>query len=410
MTKSRQSLAEPIILIRRGLAIYKIHASPYWFCRMRIPSQRGYVVRSTKESSRLDARRVAEELYLKESQLAILPAPPPKDQLFDTYADRLVQQQFDLAKEGLCSLALAKSDKNLVYTPKTGLLAYFGGKDVTQVRTKDVKAYLQWMKQHRTVPYAFNTYSTRIACLRKILKLAVDDEVIDAVPATPRPERKDSPRGFFRFYPLVSKEQDEYHRVLTTAKAMAQEGVKVRWVPVTEELYDLILFLSHTFLRPTYSEVYALKHRDVTIAEDPKRLVLRIMKGKTGFRQSNTLEAAVGVYQRCQRRYPQWTPDDYVFYPHYTNRQTARNRVSRIFSALLKRAGLSVGEDGIPRTLYSIRHTALCMRLVKSKGQVNMYNLATSAGTSIEQLERFYLKNLPPSAAMARNLQTFGDD
>jgi hypothetical protein len=234
--------------------------------------------------------------------------------------------------------------------------------------------------------------------------------VIEAVPATPRPERKDSPRGFFRFYPLVAKEHDEYDLVLKTAKAMAAEGVKVRWVPVTDELYDLILFLSHTFLRPTYSEVYALKHRDVTLAEDPKRLILRIRKGKTGFRQVNTLEAAVSVYQRCQQRSPNWTPDDYVFYPHYANRQTAQNRVSRLFKELLKRAGLTVGEDGIPRTLYSMRHTALCMRLVKSKGQVNIYNLAKSAGTSIEQLERFYLKNLPPSAEMARNLQTFGND
>ncbi len=309
-----------------------------------------------------------------------------------------------------CSLSLATGDKHLVYTPETGLLTYFGDKDVRQIRTKDVKSYLQWMKGKRSVPFAFNTYSTRIACLRKILKLAVDDEVIDAVPATPRPERKDSPRGFFRFAPLVSKEHDEYQRVLRTAKDMADEGVKVRWVPVTDEFYDLILFLSHTFLRPTYSEIYALKHRDVTIANDPKRLILRITKGKTGFRQVNTLEAAVGVYQRCQRRYPNTTPDEYVFYPQYKNRHTAQNRVSRIFKALLLRADLTKGEDGIPRTLYSIRHTALSMRLVKSKGQVNIYNLARSAGTSVEQLERFYLKNLPPSADMARNLQTFGDD
>ncbi len=410
MTASRNALAEPIIKIRRGLAIYKIHASPFWLCRMRVPSKHGYVVRSTKEATRLEARRVAEELYIKESNLAHFPTAIPKDVRFETYADRFLTQQFERAKEGYCSLALAKSDSNIVYTPATGLLTYFGDKDVRQIRTKDVKAYLLWMKSKRAVPYAFNTYSTRIACLRKILKVAVDDEVIDAVPATPRPERKDSPRGFFRFAPLVSKEQDEYQCVLRTAKDMAEEGVNVRWVPVTDELYDLILFLSHTFLRPTYSEIYALKHSDITIADDPRRLILRIRKGKTGFRQVNTLAAAVGVYQRCQRRYPNYTSDEYVFYPQYTNRHTAQNRVSRMFKVLLMRAELTKGEDGIPRTLYSIRHTALSMRLVKSKGQVNIYNLARSAGTSVEQLERFYLKNLPPSADMARNLQTFGED
>lgn len=217
---------------------------------MRIPSKRGYVVRSTKESSRLDARKVAEELYLKEKHSAILPAPPPKDYLFQTYADQLITQQFQDAKEGLCSQSLAKSDKNLVYSTKAGLLAYFKGKDIRQIRTKDVKAYQQWMKQQRDTLYAFNTYSTRIACLRKILKLPMNDEVIETVPATPRPERKDSPRGFFRLYPLVAKGHDEYDLVLKTAKSMAAKGVKVRWIPVTDELYNLILFLFHTFLRP----------------------------------------------------------------------------------------------------------------------------------------------------------------
>ena len=47
-------------------------------------------------------------------------------------------------------------------------------------------------------------------------------------------------------------------------------------------------------------------------------------------------------------------------------------------------------------------------RLRKSEGEVNIYLLAKNAGTSVEQLERFYLKNLEPSAEKVRNLQTFG--
>ena len=40
--------------------------------------------------------------------------------------------------------------------------------------------------------------------------------------------------------------------------------------------------------------------------------------------------------------------------------------------------------------------------------KVKLYLLAKNAGTSVEQLERFYLKNLEPSAEKVRNLQTFG--
>jgi hypothetical protein len=40
----------------------------------------------------------------------------------------------------------------------------------------------------------------------------------------------------------------------------------------------------------------------------------------------------------------------------------------------------------------------------------DIVNLAKNAGTSVEQIERFYARNLPLSAEMARNLQTFEED
>ena len=55
-----------------------------------------------------------------------------------------------------------------------------------------------------------------------------------------------------------------------------------------------------------------------------------------------------------------------------------------------------------------LRHTAICMQIILSEGQVNIFNLAKNAGTSVEQIERFYARNLPLSKEMAKNLQTFG--
>jgi uncharacterized HAD superfamily protein len=48
------------------------------------------------------------------------------------------------------------------------------------------------------------------------------------------------------------------------------------------------------------------------------------------------------------------------------------------------------------------------MRLTLSKGHVNIYSLAKNAGTSVDQIERFYARNLPLSAELVRNLQTLG--
>ena len=44
------------------------------------------------------------------------------------------------------------------------------------------------------------------------------------------------------------------------------------------------------------------------------------------------------------------------------------------------------------------------------KPPTNIFNLAKNAGTSVEQIERFYARNLPLSAEMARNLQSFGGE
>jgi len=41
---------------------------------------------------------------------------------------------------------------------------------------------------------------------------------------------------------------------------------------------------------------------------------------------------------------------------------------------------------------------------------VDCIHLAKNAGTSIEQIERFYARNLPLSKEMAKNLQSFGGD
>jgi hypothetical protein len=49
------------------------------------------------------------------------------------------------------------------------------------------------------------------------------------------------------------------------------------------------------------------------------------------------------------------------------------------------------------------------MRLTLSKGHVNIYSLAKNAGTSVDQIERFYARNLPLSAELVRNLQSFGN-
>ena len=314
---------------------------------------------------------------------------------------------------------VAEGDRNIGYLKAIrwslqnadwGLLKWFGQKDVRKITTREFHDYMAHLTKTRP-DLSSSTKNTIMAAFRNVLKMAREEGVIDVVPDTPRAKQRDNPRPFFRFYPLVSREGDVYKKILDTAKEMARERVIVRGVPVTEELYDIILFLTHSFVRPIVSELYAIKHTDVTVAESPKRLIVVVRDGKTGFRTANTMPGAVAVYERSRKRNSHARGEDYVFLPRYQNRITASKIIQRQFKELLTRA--KVGDDpisGMKHTIYSLRHTAICMRIILSEGQVNIFNLAKNAGTSVDQIERFYARNLPLSKEMAINLQSFGGE
>ena len=122
------------------------------------------------------------------------------------------------------------------------------------------------------------------------------------------------------------------------------------------------------------------------------------------------MPGTIAPYKRLCERYPEAAGEDYIFMPHYKNRATAARVFSRQFNTLLERTGLKHDAVlGTERTIYSLRHTAICMRIINSLGKVNIYTLAKNAGTGVEQIERFYARNLPLSAELAKNLQSFGE-
>ena len=89
--------------------------------------------------------------------------------------------------------------------------------------------------------------------------------------------------------------------------------------------------------------------------------------------------------------------DDFVFLPHISNRDRAMKIMSSQFNEVLKYADLKNSSSGEPRTLYSLRHTAIMFRLTKGD-HIDLLTLARNARTSVDMIERFYAK--PLSAEM----------
>jgi hypothetical protein len=405
---TRNALDGKIFSVRRGLAIYKVKASPFWRVRVWIPSKKKRVVKTTKATTRVEAIQIAEEFlsslgtkgYLNET---------PIGRTFEHFADKIISNEKERGQRGEISPRLWQTTQTFLRNADWGLLTKFASMDVGEIRPKDFNKYVGWV-QNKFPEMSPSTINHIASTFSKVMKLASLEGVIDEAPKAQRIKRKDNPRPFFRFHPLVDREHDEYQKILSRAKKMAQAHVRVRETVVTDELYDFIMFLMHSFVRPTESEIYALTHRDIAVAENPKRLIVTVRKGKTGHRVSNTMEAAVSVFERIKRRNESAGLDDFLFLPTFKNRAQAKRIFQRQFNELLESCDLKRDRfTGAVHTVYSLRHTAICMRLVLSEGKVNIFNLARNAGTSVDQIERFYARNLPQSAEMARNLQSFGD-
>ena len=398
--------APKAINLYKGLSIYRVAGSSKWYVRVWDRKKKKYLVKSTGKESSIEAKDVAQEFAM-----ALLKSEPRVEAefTFKHFALKLLNQSSSMAQVGERSIGYFKSMSWAVQNADWGLLDYFGEMDVRKLRTHTYQEYLAMLNRKRP-DLSPSTLNSLMAAFRNVLKIARNEGVIDIVPATPRAKAKDNPRPFFRFHPLVSKDADSYQKLLAGAKTMADEGLVIRGISVTEELYDLLLFLTHSFVRPTTTELYSIKHSDVTVGENPKRLILTIRKGKTGYRTSNTMPAAVSVYERICERYGDFQTEDYIFLPNYQNRTTASKIIQRQFNELLNRESLELDpQTGKKHMLYSLRHTAICMRIINSEGKVNIFNLAKNAGTSVDQIERFYAKYLPLSAEMARNLQSFGE-
>ena len=387
--------------LRRGLAIYKTGRSPFWHVRVYDALKKKYVVRSTKETNRIEAAEVAEEIvdtYKKKQNTAHASL---KERSFEHYAKLLSDVTEQKARSSRNKYAFSDQAK-ILFREKDGLVSYFGKHDVGKITSGMVRDYLLFLDKRRDQPLAMSTKSKQCGVIRQVLMLALEDGVIDIVPPMPKQRTVDKPR--------VSFSDAEYALLLEAARTIS-DGAEtlVRGVPVTREHYNVIVFAVHSFLRPTETELFGIRYCDIEVMGDAPRHLLMTLTGKTGYRKSASLNAAVDIFEKQRLMNVNAKPTDYVFMPEYANRTTATNTYRRIFNHFLQETGLKKDKDGNDRSPYSLRHYALQTRLVKSDGKVNIYWLAENAGTSVDQLERFYLKNLAPSAAKVRNIQSFGD-
>ncbi|GAA0022834.1 tyrosine-type recombinase/integrase [Bradyrhizobium diazoefficiens] len=327
------------------------------------------------------AKEVAEQWYMKLRGLVTSGdlekvTARKREKTFKAAAEKFLEE-FPVLTEGQRNPIYIKGHERRA---RKYLIPFFGKKGLSEITGGLVNEYrmhrIADAKERWGKPPARTTMHQEIVCLRQILKTALRHQWMTALPDLSEPYRKNgkiSHRAWFS--------REEYRQLYqaTGRRARKPKNNKYKWWG--EQLHDLVLFMSNTGLRP--DEAMRLEYRDVTVAfdEGTQETILEIeVRGKRGYGPCKSTQNAVPVFERLKKRNkPQ--PTDRIF-PKYHH---------AMFKRILEELGLKFDREGRPRTLYSLRHTYICFRLMEG---ADIYMLAKNCRTSVEMIEKYYAAHL----------------
>jgi integrase len=361
----------------KKLVIYLTPASKFYWTRVFYHGK--YYTRTTKTTDPVQAKKNAVEFY----QEVLIKAVQNNTAAQITSLSAIAKQYLDSIKKARRPSAYRNDESRY----ENGILPFFGEQDIRTITHANLNKFVGYLAE-RDLSVA--TQKHYLVVLRKILKFAIANEQLEKLPLFPRISgqlQTEQKRSDFSY--------EEYEHLVKTAEKLTAQNAVVRGVPITLEMKYLIQFMVNSFIRP--SDLRVIKHKHITHREEGKEkwLTLTHPATKTNANEVQAMPATVGIYKSlCDVHKKLGHPlgkDDYLFFPTYKNRTTAIEAVARLFRKILKESQITEN-TGKKLTLYSLRHTAVMLRIVK--GNVNTLALARNARTSQAIIDRFYAAHL----------------
>jgi len=386
------------------LCIYQLEASKYWWARMYL---KGKIIRQTTkvwiDDDKKKAIEKAKQIYFEKQDFVINNEPITKSTGFALIASKLEKENEARFKRKQIAETKITQDK---FRPKNGLLPFFKKYQIIELYYPVIEEYFSTINDkpsRKKDPLHTNTLKLHLSHIQQILKLAVKLRVIQSLPVFPSFKTKDEPRSSFSTAEYAKLHRTLASRIGQIQKIKDKNDKLIRNVELTQELYDLMIFMTNTFIRPT--DIKVLKHSHIDIVRT-KNLYLRLNHPTTKSHSNPvvSLEKAVEIYENIvsrQKISKEYSKDGYVFVPKFDNRNTALRHLQRQFNYLLEITKLKIDGLGNVRTLYSLRHSALMFRLLESQ-DLDLLTLARNARTSPEMLDRFYLKHYQPEMGIEK--------
>lgn len=380
-----------------GVHIFKNSKnSEVYQVRIRIPSKRKYIVRSLKTDNLVEAREIAMEQYRIFFNLGSVNKVTKRETL-KHWCDLYIS--YRIKNKGKSELN-SKIDSYRLTSETSGLCSSMGNMAIKDITNQDIDKFFE-KKELEEIKLSNNTKNKYISSLTAVLRYASSQNALDKVNEFSRYKVKSSPRPSFNFNDTETS-QTEYDKILEKIRLCIKLGEKVKYRLITQDLYNLVIFIVHSQVRPILKELYSIKHQDIKIVNNS--LEITINEGKTGFRIANSTSQLVQIYEKMKRKSKS---NDYIFAPEFLNRETTKRMFQDQFRYVLNLCEMYKDKQGRERTLYSLRHLGIQMRLINSKGRINLLFFAQHLGTSVQMLEKYYAKYLPRTKEIVDNLQSF---
>ncbi len=383
------------------LVVYKIAASRFWQVRCWMAGRTHRC--STRTQSLKVALSFARQFYegllvrhhlrhvAQQPELPAVPAAPlpPRSPHYGDLAAEVMRHEQARAARGEYSLGSWQVLRNRM---DAHILPRWAQTPVHEI---DHRALLDFTHA-LSLRFSTTTVSQYLVAVRKVLQYAVATGVLDKLPEFPKIKIHTTPRGAFT--------PSEYWQIIRCARRLrgrphpagaenlrAQYKIRQADQLMPADLAWAIGFMVYSFIRP--SDLKTLKHRHVEVVRASSLyLRLTLPETKRHGKPIVTLQAAVRIYRQIlarQQAQGQGRPDDYLFLPHLKDRNYAHWVLNFHFNWVLAETDLKAGPHGQPRSLYSLRHSAITFRLLYGQG-IDLLTLARNARTSVDVIHKHY--------------------
>jgi integrase len=361
----------------KKLVVYLTLSSKYYW--VRVYFQGKYFTKSTKSTNLVESKKFGVKFYEQVLLNSVISKTSDTNKSFTVVGRNYL--------DSIKPITIPSVYRNDESRFKNELSPFFNEQDISTITNSQIS---QLLKKLTEKDRSLSTLKHYMVVLRKILKFGISNDLLDKLPVFPKlssKTRTTQKRDYLT--------DEEYDSIIKMSELCSNEKLVVRGVEITLEMKYLIQFMINSFIRP--SDLRVIKHKHITIKKELKDewIVLSHPATKTNANEVQCMTASVGIYKKlCELRLQNQekiSPDEYLFYPQYKNRDTMMSVVGRLFRKIIERTKLETTTDK-NITLYSLRHTSIMMRLVK--GNVNTLHLSRNARTSQQMIDQFYSSHL----------------